>query len=194
MPVLLLVPQEYNRFITIQNGAISLEMTDSGRLYFWGYGLEQGFKSLWFGAGLGSTFAFFEGNESIGELHNEFLRTFLEAGLLGLLPLLCLAGLTVWKTLGNAWRLKSGDTVSPTRAACAVSAILSAVLYFSTMATDNTFYYFQQFGIYVWVLIGLSVRFSIGTKIETETSESVDVVAADFREHYNRDRVQQIMG
>jgi hypothetical protein len=107
------------------------------------------------GSGIGATQDFLYSRSAIGQgvVHSEYVRLLCELGVVGLI-LFTVAMLSYLITL-----MRSPAPPSPSVArAYTLAAIGGLVTYLIYMATDNSFDYVNQFGAYIFALIGLAIK------------------------------------
>ena len=129
-------------------------LAGSGRFAAWGQVMERYFEPhMLTGSGIGTTQNYFYSSQlKIGAIHSEYIRLLAETGLIGLTLFLLSMGiyfLKIRRNMRNTEHYKSTYLIG----ACAIFA------YLTFMATDNAFDYVNQFGFYIFGLIGVAILF-----------------------------------
>jgi hypothetical protein len=132
------------------------KINTSGRSGLWSNMLDRFFQPHpIFGSGIGSTqdYLYSRASGASGVAHSEYVRLLCEVGLLGLL-------LFVMMAAGYLAMLRSLTfrTHGELQRTLALAAIGSVVAYLVYCSTDNAFDYVTQFGIYVFGLVGASLK------------------------------------
>ena len=128
----------------------------SGRFAAWETVLDKFFDptpSL--GSGVGATQEFFYSHSStgLGVIHSEYVRLLAEVGIIGLV-LFLLAFLAYGRQLRHT--LLHAQT--PTTKKYTLAALGGIIAYLVFIATDNGFDYVNQFSIYVFTLVAMSLK------------------------------------
>lgn len=128
----------------------------SGRIFLWANVLER-YKdsSVLFGGGVGSLDLLMDKEFKSLELHSEYLRLFLDLGLVGLVLYL----LGMLQMLYRLFRMKS-ETYYCLYSSVAIAGI---AYYLITLFTDNSLNYVTEFANYIFLFIGLAV---VATRIK----------------------------
>jgi hypothetical protein len=144
----------------------------SGRFAAWEYVLDHFVApSPILGSGIGATqhFYYTQSVGGMGVIHSEYVRLAAEVGIVGLV-LFCLAAAGYLVCLLRTYRF-SPDSLAGRYSLAAMGGLISYLIF---MATDNAFDYVNAFGIYVFGLIGMSVK---ARELEAARAEA----AAAFR-------------
>jgi len=124
----------------------------SGRFAAWSEVLDKFFKPhMAFGSGIGTTQNFYySSNLGIGVIHSEYVRLLAETGLVGLLLFMLSMFYYFLSMKRNMMRFSGMKNIY-------IMGICSLFSYMTFMATDNAFDYINQFGFYVFGIIGIAI-------------------------------------
>jgi O-antigen ligase len=147
----------------------------SGRFDLWDAVLRRFFDpNPVFGSGIGSTQEFFYTRFGAGVVHSEYVRLLCEVGLLGLTLFLLALASYLWRMRGN-WR----RAASPGSRLSGLAAMGGIICYAVYCATDNSFDYVVQFGIYVFGMVAIAIKASELPSTARQAEESA-IPAAPF--------------
>jgi hypothetical protein len=134
-------------------GALS-KINSSGRSGLWDSTLQRFFSPHPIaGSGVGSTQDYFYSRAGSGVVHSEYVRLLCEVGVIGLV-LFALAALAyIWMLRRYVVRAESSQ-----QRVFALAGIGSIVAYLIYCSTDNAFDYVNQFGIFVFGLVGMAAK------------------------------------
>ncbi|RDH81027.1 MAG: hypothetical protein DIZ80_12965 [endosymbiont of Galathealinum brachiosum] len=139
----------------------------SGRIFLWSKVLEHYEESNGFiGGGVGSLDMLMDKEFKSLELHSEYLRLYLDLGVIGLV--LYLLGLL--QIILKLLKVSKQNNVSKMYSAIAIGGI---GFYLITLFTDNSLNYVTEFGHYVYALIGLAISSSIHLSDEDKEPNNV---------------------
>jgi O-antigen ligase len=140
----------------------------SGRFDLWDAVLRRFFDpNPLLGSGIGSTQEFFYTRFGAGVVHSEYVRLLCEVGLLGLTLFLLALASYLWRMRGN-WR----RAASPGSRLSGLAAMGGIICYAVYCATDNSFDYVTQFGIYVFGMVAIAIKSSELPSTARQTAES----------------------
>jgi len=129
----------------------------SGRIFLWAEVLEHYKESNHIiGGGVGSLDYLMDREFRSLELHSEFLRLYLDFGIVGL-------SLYLLGILQIILKMKNLKNSGPQRMYAAIAAG-GLGLYLVTLFTDNSLNYVTEFGNYVYAFIGLAIAATFNTK------------------------------
>lgn len=130
------------------------KINSSGRSVLWDSALQRFFAPHPIaGSGVGSTQDYLYSRAGVGVVHSEYVRLLCEVGALGL-ALFALAA------LAYIWLLRRYVAQSETdqQRVFALAGIGGIVTYLVYCSTDNAFDYVNQFGIFVFGLVGMAAK------------------------------------
>jgi O-antigen ligase len=138
----------------------------SGRFAAWDQVMERYFEPNKFtGSGIGTTQNYYYSSHlKIGAIHSEYVRLLAETGLIGTSLFLMSMGiyfLHIRRNMKNATHNQSKYLIG----ACAIFA------YLTFMATDNAFDYVNQFGFYIFGLIGIAISFPVTDSVKSSMKD-----------------------
>lgn len=127
----------------------------SGRFAAWDYMIEKFFKPhMALGSGIGTTQQYYySSNMGIGAIHSEYVRLLVETGLVGLF-LFILSMFFYYRHMKRnmiKFRIKYIYSMG----------ICSMFTYLTFMATDNAFDYVNQFGFYIFGMMGIAIAYPL---------------------------------
>lgn len=140
----------------VNDPALALEnIHGSGRFALWEETLNRFFDpNPLLGSGVGATQHYLYSHPSVGAavVHSEYIRLLAEVGLIGLVLFVLVAAMYALLLLRNK------RYTAPELRMFSLAGLGALVAYLIFIATDNGFDYVNQFGIYVFALVGLSEK------------------------------------
>ena len=146
----------------------------SGRIFLWSSVLEYYQNSnILIGEGVGSLDKLMDKEFNSLELHSEYLRLYLDLGVVGVL--LYLSGFL--QIILNLLKVTKNNDVSKMYAAIAMGGV---GFYLITLFTDNSFNYVTELGNYVFAFIGLAVSANTHLSKIDEEKHDIRTVIKEF--------------
>jgi hypothetical protein len=145
-------------------------LAGSGRFGAWHYIMEKYFyPNMTIGSGIGTTQNYYYSlHLGIGAIHSEYVRLLAESGLFGTFLFLLSMLFYYLVVRRNMKREKNGKHIY-----IYIMAICSIFTYLTFMATDNAFDYVNQFGFYIFGLIGAAISFPV---LSSDTKDENSIV------------------
>ncbi len=127
----------------------------SGRFAAWDYVMEKFFKPhMAFGSGIGTTQQYYYSSKlGIGVIHSEYVRLLAETGLVGIFLFMLSMFFYYLRMKRNMMKFRMNYICS--------MGICSMFTYLTFMATDNAFDYVNQFGFYIFGMIGIAIAYPL---------------------------------
>jgi hypothetical protein len=152
-------------------------VNSSGRFDLWGSMLQRYFDPHpAVGSGAGATQDYFYSHGGGGVIHSEYVRLLCEVGVAGL----TLFAVTMFSYFWRVRRSARTPGGAPFRVSISLAATGALVSYAVYCSTDNAFDYVTQFGIYVFGLAAMAIKYEALVKVECDSSEARDFSGLPF--------------